>query len=395
MSAAPEEVVLDAIRRGESSLPALKRETGLDYPILLRMLEGPLSFQVYREETATGALRFHPSGYQNHATVVNLPVGPFCVKCQVECKKTHKDGNTATSGGEARWMCPKCKVRFPGTHHKGSFMAKLSDYASADHRLNEIIAAGSPKERTEEEILKSPRTEAEDLCGCGRSRNHKGRCSARRGESEGPIEITGPLSDAEEDEGEDLCGCGKARGHRGFCGKRDIKPKTVCAGCKESAEVTTDSLCWDCYKKKMKAKVDEEVSDAALDLVEPVIPEQEEASPVGEIAPAPTGLVLYDSVQDCVNEVVNWPKERIAEFFATMAEAMGLAQTSPPREIKLAWSRDFEEHDPEGTTGLTYLYLISMLHHRMEEHEKQAVWVLVQYLKRIECAKEERAVNEK
>jgi hypothetical protein len=58
-----------------------------------------------------------------------------------------------------------------------------------------------------------------------------------------------------------------------------------------------------------------------------------------------------------------------------------------PTKIKPAWSPGFEKEvgDPEGGVGLSMFYLISMLHHHMEPHEKEAVWTLVQYLKRMEA----------
>lgn len=62
-----------------------------------------------------------------------------------------------------------------------------------------------------------------------------------------------------------------------------------------------------------------------------------------------------------------------------------------PKTVKRAWSKDFENDNSEdGTTGLSMLYLVSMLHDGMEDHEKQAVWTLIQYLKRIQAALEEQ-----
>lgn len=343
MSAVPVGIILEAVNNGEATLPGLKRATGFDYPVLLTALEGPLAGAVRKEETATGFLRFHPLGSAPEHKVVQLPVGPFCIKCRVECRKTHQAGKEFV-GGEARWMCPECKERFPGTHAKRNVMARIEaetdPHAAARERISEIIANGQRPSR---------------VCPqCG------GKKSA----------------------GTEMCRkCFEDQSKNGRHKKKTVA-KAMCAECgKKEAEGGT--LCWDCDAAKIEAGLAE---------VEVLAPEETpEESPVGD-APAPSlsGLILYDSVQDCVNEVVNWPKERLAEFFATMAEVMGLSQHSPRTEIKLAWSRSFEENDPEGTTGLTYLYLISMLHHRMEEHEKQAVWILVQYLKRIECANEER-----
>lgn len=61
-----------------------------------------------------------------------------------------------------------------------------------------------------------------------------------------------------------------------------------------------------------------------------------------------------------------------------------------PKTVKQAWSKDFENDDgsPEGWIGMSYLYLVSMLHDGMEEGEKEAVWILLRYLKRMEAAKE-------
>lgn len=75
----------------------------------------------------------------------------------------------------------------------------------------------------------------------------------------------------------------------------------------------------------------------------------------------------------------------------TPEEAASLIERMRPRApmaktVKRAWSRDFESDNTEdGTVGLTYLYLVSMLHDGMEEHEKDAVWTLIKYLKRMQA----------
>lgn len=175
MSAIPTGEILEAVNRGEASLPALKRATGFDYPVLLTALEGELSMEVRREETVEGFLRFHPLDYKPERKIEHIPAGPFCVKCRIECKKTHQAGTNYS--GESRWLCPKCKERFTGTHTKRGEMARIPDFDAADRRLNEIIAAG--QKANDDALHHLPRTEAEDLCGCGKARNHRGICSKR------------------------------------------------------------------------------------------------------------------------------------------------------------------------------------------------------------------------
>lgn len=102
-------------------------------------------------------------------------------------------------------------------------------------------------------------------------------------------------------------------------------------------------------------------------------------------------LVLREEVQLKVEEIAQWPPERIAEFFDAISKVVGIPQRPLPSEIKLSWSKDFEDDkSSEGILGLTYLYLVSMLHDGMEEHEKNAVWVLLRYLKRMEAEREAR-----
>lgn len=79
------------------------------------------------------------------------------------------------------------------------------------------------------------------------------------------------------------------------------------------------------------------------------------------------------------------------------ASLISQMRPSMPKTIKRAWSREFESDNTEdGTVGLTYLYLISMLHDGMEEHEKDAVWTLIKYLKRMQAnAEMEKEIGKK
>ena len=93
------------------------------------------------------------------------------------------------------------------------------------------------------------------------------------------------------------------------------------------------------------------------------------------------GLTIFCGTQDEVVAIVNRLQGPIP------------VPTDPPvapRIIKRAWSKDFEDDDAhgEGVPGLTMLYLISLFHDGMEEHEKEAVFTLIRYLKRIQAANE-------
>ncbi len=102
------------------------------------------------------------------------------------------------------------------------------------------------------------------------------------------------------------------------------------------------------------------------------------------------GLKLHEQVEVRVSEIAQWPADRITEFFEALTKVIEIPQRPfVPKEIKPAWSRDFENDDD--APGLTMLYLISMLHYNMEPHEQEAVWTLVMYLKRMEAAKEMKA----
>jgi hypothetical protein len=107
------------------------------------------------------------------------------------------------------------------------------------------------------------------------------------------------------------------------------------------------------------------------------------------------GVAMHNEVEVRVSEIAQWPADRITEFFDALAKVVEIPQRSMPTQIKPAWSTDFEytAGDPESTAGLTMLYLISMLHHDMEPREKEAVWTLVQYLKRMEAYVEQKKAN--
>lgn len=319
MSAIPTGVILEAVNRGESSLPALKRATGFDYPVLLTALEGDLSMAVRREETVDGFPRFHPLDYKPEAKIERIPVGPLCVKCRVECKKTHQAGMAAV-GGEARWKCPKCHEKFPGTHTKRDAMVKLSDYEAADHRLNEIIAAGQ-KPRTDEQILTTPRTEAEDLCGCGKARGHRGICGKR-------VSATRPVATETPDLAE-----------------KERMPK-LCAECGAEAAQEGGTLCWDCDAAKIEAGL-AEVELAPTPIEEPVSPVGDRGLQIElrDDAPAPPSIedikIPYDgqatrpkpvsidgslrmniSINIDPGEMVKWGSLRISNFWEGLAKTL-------------------------------------------------------------------------
>lgn len=109
------------------------------------------------------------------------------------------------------------------------------------------------------------------------------------------------------------------------------------------------------------------------------------------------GMKFREDVEIRLSELREWPAERISEFFETLSKIIEIPHRPLPTTIKPAWSPSFEGEagDPESMVGLTYCYLIGMLHHNMEPHEKEAVWTLVQYLKRMEAYVEEKAQHER
>jgi hypothetical protein len=278
----------------------------------------------------------------------------------------------------------------------------LDPHEEAEKKIAVMVERGrAPREIT---ILGS---RPGDLCGCGRDAKHSGRCSYRRARyADGRaasrhrkhhprqtfdlVQVETAMAQADSvAEGAALLGIPISRLNR-----RRQWDKQVDEAVKRGRQ-----------RRKSGENITKTITSNGSDGHTPAVAENRVSVETPKEAMAKTdeiiarnipatvdsqGVVLYDSIDDCVTEVVNWPKERMVEFFEAFARAMGLPQRPARTEIKLAWSREFESNDPEGTTGLTYLYLVSMLHHRMEPHEKEAVWTLVQYLKRIECANEDR-----
>jgi len=87
------------------------------------------------------------------------------------------------------------------------------------------------------------------------------------------------------------------------------------------------------------------------------------------------GLTIYCDVPEEVIELAVRLQDRFVE-----------PSRPVPTTIKRAWSLEFEDNSEEGTPALTMMYLVSMLHEGMEEHEKQAVFTLLLYLKRVQAA---------
>lgn len=101
------------------------------------------------------------------------------------------------------------------------------------------------------------------------------------------------------------------------------------------------------------------------------------------------GVRLHEEVQVRVEEIATWPAERITEFFNALTKVVEIPMRPMPKTVKRAWSREFEDDQTdEGVVGMTMLYLVSMLHDGMEDNEKEAVWLLIKYLKRMQAAKE-------
>lgn len=210
MSAQTEhDVVLSAIRRGEASLPAIKRATGIDYPKLQTVLHA-LEFDwrsIKRDETVDGFDRYTPAASEKTsprgdkivtpaippaatsrtsasldaaALTVEQRSAPHCVKCQAVTVIHGVDRD-----GRRRWKCQSCQKTFLGTSANGGHaVTKPDPHAEARDRLNEMIARGQrpqpalASEKPDDEALDA--AEESGLCGCGRSRLHVGRCGFRR-----------------------------------------------------------------------------------------------------------------------------------------------------------------------------------------------------------------------
>ena len=107
------------------------------------------------------------------------------------------------------------------------------------------------------------------------------------------------------------------------------------------------------------------------------------------------GVRHQEGSQVSAQEMASWSTERVVSFLdelfgcadmdVTLAMVDAIENRKPAREITLAWSKEFESPDPEGISGMTMLYLVSLLHDGMEQNEKDAVWTLIQYLKRVDA----------
>lgn len=100
------------------------------------------------------------------------------------------------------------------------------------------------------------------------------------------------------------------------------------------------------------------------------------------------GVRLREEVQIRVEEMASWPAERITEFFEALAKVVEIPQQPVRKTIKKTWPKDFEDDSEEGMPSLTLCYLMSLLHDSMEQYEKDAVWTLALYIKRIQAAVE-------
>lgn len=131
------DIVLSAIRRGEDSLPKIKKATGYEYAqleILLHQLEFEWR-SIRRDETADGFARYYPhknekigpapewysvppaatartrASVEARDAALIQRVAPYCVKCRAVCLLSVRDRN-----GRQQWRCKPCNVRpFPGS----------------------------------------------------------------------------------------------------------------------------------------------------------------------------------------------------------------------------------------------------------------------------------------
>lgn len=172
--------VLSAIRRGVESLPGLKSETGIDYAQLHLILH-QLEFEwrsIQRRETLHGD-RYSAKASEKIgpadsyvAMAVTPPMSqartkasqtaseaafeqeraPLCIKCHGVCWIHGFDRD-----GRRRWKCIACGLTFIGTRSMNVIKKEKRDQAV--------------------ELLKQAQA---GMCDCGCSASHKGRCSARR-----------------------------------------------------------------------------------------------------------------------------------------------------------------------------------------------------------------------
>lgn len=173
-----------------------------------------------------------------------------------------------------------------------------------------------------------------------------------------------------------------------------MKPLQTCVDCGSPRSVGSGERCRACYTAQAEQRKNGDQSHPVPASgnghhAEPAQPATSIAARRTTSAEVYGGVMLHEEIQVRVEEMASWPAERITEFFEALAKVVEIPQRPIRKAIKLAWPKDFEDESPEGMTGLTMCYLVSLLHDSMEAHEKAAVWTLIQYIKRIQARVEQ------
>lgn len=238
------------------------------------------------------------------------------------------------------------------------------------------------------------------------------------------------VPDEEEKIGGAKCHCGRDAGHTGrHVGSPSRIPKPVCVDCGKPRSVGSAKRCRDCFKakaaeraaslnnghvpQKSSKNITETITNSALPRFgtfctancDPptvghhkdcaywkqegvTLPETSMVASKTSTAEVYGGVRLREEVQIRVEEMASWPAERITEFFEALAKVVEIPQQPVRKTIKKTWPKDFEDDSEEGMPSLTLCYLMSLLHDSMEQYEKDAVWTLALYIKRIQAAVE-------
>lgn len=224
-----------------------------------------------------------------------------------------------------------------------------------------------------------------EKCGCGRDREHKGRCSARR--------ATEPRTQRIADLTCEKCGAPRSPLSGRLCracyeGRNNIPANSGEQAEPEESEASPVGYIDEAEPEALKVSVRKEVVAAPTSVKIERVNSQTGARAAGlaepssvVLAPPPTRVALIKLKYGELSIECDTPEEAVA-----IVRRIATDPAPMPKTVKRAWSKDFEADDSEeGITGLCYLYLVSMLHDGMEENEKQAVWTLVLYLKRMQA----------
>lgn len=442
----PDAIVMRAIELGMDSRADIRRATGYGYDVIEKCLERhPLevSFQTVGQVERLKLATFKPmvagpkdlpppiatahtgaSETAREAALVQRNA-PMCVTCHNVCIMSGVDRN-----GRQRWRCRTCDFSFLGSGEVNQIKKEKRELAVSLFRsaksvrqvAAEVGISTQTAQKIRDEEIKEP-----ILCPCGKDAKRQGWCKFRYEQSPARQAVMEKVHMGHIDPHEEA----EARVQEIVArAKESRKPLHVELGPEEEAvvaamrdedepvnsgyQVVPAPAVEHCFcgreqpvggkhrgthrnkasrngQKSVKIETEVRTEIAQPIVAETVEPDKKQDKMIPAQQTTSTeiyqGVRLHQDIQVCAQEIAQWPRAEIAALIGELARVADIPLQRPmPKTIKRAWSKEFENDDD--TQGLSMLYLVSMLHDGMEDHEKQAVWTLIQYLKRMQAALE-------